>query len=257
MFLLSAGWRSGSTLLQRLLCSSNEIVIWGEPLGDAAVIPRMASSLYSISNTWPPEEFLSRNQELESFSSSWIANVTPEISALKAAHRAYYDRWLGQSAKETYGVSNWGLKEVRLTVEHAKYLKWIYPNARFVFIYRNLFDAYSSWRGNMWADKWPGYYTWSPIAYARHWKLLLTGYLDGCNEVGGYLVKYEDLVQGNIDLQGLADYVGISKIDDSVLKDRIASPDKIKKRRKRWVTPIERLMLSLIASDLLKKLGYK
>jgi len=257
VFLLSAGWRSGSTLLQRLLCSSNELVMWGEPLGDSAVIPRMASSLSSLSSSYPPDEFFSHNQELKSFSSSWIANVTPEVKALRLAHRAFFDSWLAQSARETYGVKNWGLKEVRLTIEHARYLKWIYPNARFVFIYRNLFDAYSSWRGNMWADKWPGYYTWSPIAYARHWKLLLSGYLDGYKDVDGYLVKYEELVAGEIDLQGLADYVGISEIDRTVLDKRIASPDKVKKRRKKWITPIERLLLNFIASSLLKKLGYK
>jgi hypothetical protein len=257
VFIFSAGWRSGSTLLQRLLCSSNELVIWGEPLGDAAVIPKMASSLSSLNSSWPPDEFFSHNLNLDSFSSTWIANVTPEISTLRSAHRAFYDQWLAQSARETYGVSKWGLKEVRLTIEHAKYLKWLYPNARFVFIYRNLFDAYRSWRGNMWGDKWPGYYTWSPIAYAKHWKLLLSGYLDGYEELGGYMVKYEDLIAGKIDLQALAGYVGVSHIDTTVLDKRIASPDKVKKRPKKWINPIARVLMNLTASRLLKELGYK
>lgn len=258
VFLLSAGWRSGSTLLQRLICSTGEITIWGEPLGDAAVIPRMASTLTALSSVWPPEDYFAHNMELGSFSGSWIANVTPPIECLRAAHRAFFDEWLGRSSNDIYGMRRWGCKEVRLTIEHARYLKWLYPNARFVFIYRNLFDAYLSWRGNMWASAWPAYYSWSPIAYARHWKLLLTGYLDGYREVGGYLVKYEDLIAGKVNLKELADYIGISKIDSSVLGNRIGSPDDVKRnRRRKWLSPIEKTLLSLTAGNLLDRAGYR
>ncbi len=143
-------------------------------------------------------------------------------------------------------------------MEHAKYLKWIYPNARFVFIYRNLFDAYRSWRGNVWADAWPGYYSWSPIAYARHWKLLLSGYINEYKDVDGYLVRYEDLVAGKINLKELADHVGVSYIDSTVLEKRIASPDDKKRRlNKKWITPVERVLLNFIGGNLLKRLGYK
>ncbi len=105
VFLFSAGWRSGSTLLQRLLCSSGELVMWGEPLGSSAIIPRMSLSLASISDSWPPDEFFSHHQNLETFSSSWIANVTPEIDALRLAHRAFFDEWLAKSAMDIYGAS--------------------------------------------------------------------------------------------------------------------------------------------------------
>ena len=259
VFLLSAGWRSGSTLLQRLICSSGEIVIWGEPLGDAALIPRMANSLTALTDVWPPENYFAHDLALGSFSENWIANVTPPIASLRNAHRALLDEWLAKPAREIHGTALWGLKEVRLTIEHARYLKWLYPKARFVFIYRNLFDAYRSWRGNAWASTWPGYFSWSPIAYARHWKLLLTGYLDGWQEIGGYLIKYEDLVAGTVDLTALAAYLGVSRIDSSVLEKRIGSPvdNNKRKRPKKWVTPVEKLLLSLTAGKILKRAGYK
>lgn len=257
VFIFSAGWRSGSTLLQRLICSSGEIVIWGEPLGDAAVIPRLASSLAVLSSGWPPDEYFSDHVALESFSSSWIANVTPQMRYLRMAHRAFFDAWLVKSAEGSYGLSRWGLKEVRLTIEHARYLKWLYPNARFVFIYRNLPDAYRSWRGNTWASAWPGYFSWSPVAYARHWKLLLGGYLDGYRDVDGYLIKYEDLIQGKIDLDELAQHIGISHMDPGVLKKKIATPDKKRKKQIRWITPAEHAVLCLIGRKLQKRLGYR
>ena len=250
VFLLSAGWRSGSTLLQRLICSSGEIVIWGEPLGDAAVIPRMADSLRVLSRDWPPDRSLAPDMDLASFSGNWIANIAPPIHDFRMAHRAFLQEWLAVPARERYGVQRWGLKEVRLTIEHARYLKWLFPDARFVFIYRNLNDAYRSWRGNTWASAWPGYFSWSPVAYARHWKLLLSGYLDGWRQVDGFLIRYEDLVDDKIDLQALAAYIGIQKIDESVLQEKIASPVRGRKRRKKWVTPVERALLYMVAGSL-------
>lgn len=258
VFLFSAGWRSGSTLLQRLLCSTNELVVWGEPLGNSAVVANLASTLTHFTDKWPADEFFSHAHDIESFSSSWIANVTPEMEVFKAAHKAFLDTWLAQSAKDTYGIAKWGLKEVRLTIEHAKYLKWIYPNAKFIFIYRDLFAAYRSWRGNQWEDSWPGYFTWSPVSYARHWKLLLSGFFDGYEEVDGVLIKYEELVSGNIDLQELARHIGIDQIDTTVLDKRIASPDENKKNRSKWrLTIIEKQLMKIVAGKLMRKAGYE
>ncbi len=256
VFLLSAGWRSGSTLLQRLICSSGEIVMWGEPLDDTAIVPRMAHSLQRLSEEWPPESYFGPELDLASFSNSWIANITPPIESFRRAHRAFFDEWLARPAREIYGTQRWGLKEVRFTIEHARYLKWLYPNARFIFVYRNLVDAYRSWRGNTWASAWPGYYSWSPIAYARHWKLLLSGYLDGYLDIGGFMVRYEDLVSGKVDLQALADYIEVDCIDSAVLDKRIASPDKRRKKRIRWITPIERVLLAMVAGKLMRRVGY-
>jgi hypothetical protein len=253
VFLLSAGWRSGSTLLQRLICSSCEIVIWGEPLDNLAVIPRMADSLCVLSSRWPPDHHLAPELDLASFSGKWIANIAPSIHDLRMAHRAFFQQWLAVPAREHYGAHRWGLKEVRLTIEHARYLKWLFPNARFVFIYRDLVDAYRSWRGNAWASVWPGYFSWSPIAYARHWKLLLSGYLDGWQEVDGFLIRYEDLIAGKVDLQALAAHVGIREIDASVLEKKIASPDTGRKRKKKWVTPVERALLNITAWSVIRR----
>ena len=37
VFILSAGWGAGSTLLQRLIMSSGEVLVWGEPFDQAAI----------------------------------------------------------------------------------------------------------------------------------------------------------------------------------------------------------------------------
>lgn len=67
VFLLSAGWRSGSTLLQRLLVGSGEIAVWGEPLGETGLIARLAHALTLIDARWPPDKFFARrgDQDLD------------------------------------------------------------------------------------------------------------------------------------------------------------------------------------------------
>ena len=138
VFILSAGWRSGSTLMQRLVVSSGEICIWGEPLGDLALLQRLGASISSISHDFPDETSICDDERLSDLANQWIANLTPPIHYLRSCNRTFLKEWLEKPAKQIYGVSRWGLKEVRLTIDHARYLKWLFPNARFIFIYRNL-----------------------------------------------------------------------------------------------------------------------
>ena len=257
VFIFSAGWRSGSTLMQRLVVSSGEVSIWGEPFGEAGIIPRLAYSLAAINFIWPPDNYFKNNSGLQELSNQWIANLTPPVCFLKKSHTALLQKWLGESAKSKFDISRWGLKEVRLTIDHAKYLKWLFPNARFIFIYRNLFDAYKSWRGNSWYGAWPGYFSWSPVVFARHWKLLLKGYLNGYKDVDGIIIKFEDLVAGKIPLKEIADHIGVNNIDPSVLNKKIWSPKSDKKQKGKKITRFERIILSFTGGSLLKKTGYK
>lgn len=257
VFIFSAGWRSGSTLLQRLVISSGEILIWGEPLGEAAFIPKIGSSLSLISSNWPHDNYFFDNSDMKKLNNQWIANLTPEIRYIKDSNRSMIKEWLGKSAEEKFGVERWGLKEVRLTIDHAKYLKWLFPSARFLFIYRNPIDAYKSWKGNRWRSVWPGYYSRSPVAFSRHWKLLIKGFLESYKEVDGYLVKFEDLILGNIELQKIADHIKVKELDSSILEKKIGAPDSIKSHRKKRLTLYDRIVISTCCGHLMKKLGYK
>ena len=257
VFILSAGWRSGSTLMQRLLMSSGEIAIWGEPLDDCAIIPRLAFSIAAITPKWPDKAYFSDDTILSTLANKWIANLTPPISYLRSSHRALLQTWLGDSARIRYGVQRWGLKEVRLTIDHTRYLKWLFPNARFIFIYRNPFHAYRSWKGNLWGSTWPGYFSWSPIAFARHWRFLLEGFLSGYASVGGIIIKFEDLISNKVDLDAMAAYVGVKKLDSSILEKKIGSYVQGKRVRQKKLTPLDRAVLTIIGGQLLTELGYR
>jgi hypothetical protein len=242
--------------MQRLLISSGELAIWGEPLDDCAIIPRLAMSLAAITSKWPDTTYFFDDTSLSTLANKWIANLTPPIPYLRSSHKALLQTWLGDSARAQFGVQRWGLKEVRLTIDHARYLKWLFPNARFIFIYRNLFHAYRSWKGNLWGSSWPGYFAWSPIAYARHWRILLEGFLSRYNEVDGFLVKFEDLIANKVDLVQMAEYLGINHIDPSVLDKKLDAYDSRKKELKRRLTLFDRVFLSMVGGSLLNQLNY-
>lgn len=256
IFVFSAGWRSGSTLVQRLLMSSGKVVIWGEPLGDAAGVAKLSHSLTAITPDWPPSSFFETTDNVSELSGKWIANLAPQMKYLKQAHRAHFEEWLSVPAVESFAVERWGLKEVRLTIDHARYLKWLFPNAKFLFVYRSPYNAFRSWKGNRWRSVWPGYYRNSAIAYARHWRLLLKGYLEGCDDVNGMLIKFEDLVSGKIDIDQLGAYIGIEDLDRQVLDKKIDTPKGKVTHKKKDVGWFDRLMIKLVCKDLLSKLGY-
>ena len=253
VFIFSAGWRSGSTLLQRLVCSSREVLIWGEPLGDAAFIARLAHCLGFITKDWPPETFFAY-EITDNIENKWIANLTPEISYLKEAHREFFLRWCKSPTQEQFNISRWGIKEVRLTIDHARYLKWLFPNARFLFIYRNPCHAFRSWKGNKWRSPWPGYYSRSAIAFAKHWRLLLDGFLSNYAEVDGLLVRFEDLVSGKLKLDEIATHINVKGFDNSVLNRKINSPGKTVKKPE--ITLMDRIIINKVCGPLMRQVGY-
>lgn len=257
VFIFSAGWRSGSTLLQRLVVSSNEVHVWGEPFGESAFLPKLASGIAAITRDWPPDTFFSDAGGSNKLASQWIANLTPTIEALHAAHRRFFHEWLAISARDVHHSSRWGLKEVRLTIDHARYLKWLFPNARFLFICRNPVDAYRSWKGNAWYSPWSRYFTHAPIVFARHWRLLTAGFVSDYREVGGMMIRFEDLVSGAVSLESVAGYLDVSTIDASILDRKIGAP-KATASTKRNVRCCERWLIhKIIGNRLLSQLQYE
>jgi len=248
VFVFSAGWGSGSTLLQRLLISSGELTIWGEPVDEAGPLLKLADSISAIREDWPPEYHFKVNANSESLSREWIANYSPEMSSLKKAHRLFFVEWLSDSQT----VSRWGLKEVRLTIDHAIYLKWLFPKARFVFIYRDVYSSYLSVRRRAWLSLWPGYSATSIVAFAHHWNYLLSGFIDRHQEVDGLLVKYEDLISDSVSLDKLAEHVGVAAINKNILNSQVGK----RSARRKPLMFIEKLILDRVTKSTRKKLGY-
>jgi hypothetical protein len=168
-------------------------------------------------------------------------------------HRALFDSMFADPAKRA-GASRWGIKEVRLGIEHAYYLRWLYPKARFLFLYRNPLYAYRSYVG-FGRDS---YYTWpdrpvfTPTAFGSHWRQLMEGFLSDSDKVGGLLVRYEDINKGDNLVRKIEDYLDI-RIDRSLLNTKIGeSGDK-----KGSVGRLEKWLLRRAVSPIAQELGYR
>src|SRR4051794_12968592 len=74
VFLLAAGWRSGSTLLQRMLL--DQCLVWGEPYGSTGLIERLAMPLQRFNDAWPPEWFFITSPHWgDHLGDKWSANL--------------------------------------------------------------------------------------------------------------------------------------------------------------------------------------
>jgi len=254
IFLLSAGWRSGSTLLQRLLMTMPGVFIWGEPYDHCGTVQALADTTKAFTPEWPPERYYYDGSAPDKLHKRWIADLYPATEHLRQGHRALFRNMFAVPAAEA-GAHRWGLKEVRLGIEHAMYLKWLYPNAKFLFIYRHPLHAYQSYcrHGRNWYKAWPGEPVFTPTQFGRHWKQLVDGYLAGAEQVGGLLICYEELVQGGTVVDAIEQYIGTA-VDRQVLKKKLGSSDRGGQRT--WISRLEKLLLKRAVSPTSELLGY-
>jgi hypothetical protein len=210
IFVLAAGWRSGSTLLQRLVMSSGKALVWGEPWGHAALIDALAAPLRCVTEVWPHDAWLlAPGDDPRALSAEWIANLYPPPRHLLAAQLAFFDACFARPAREA-GAERWGIKDVRLGIDHARYLRWLFPRARFLCLVRNPYCAWRSYRRwRSWYLRWPDDPVRTPARFGEHWRALAGGLVDHHGDVGGLLVRYEDLAEGRLPSAELARYLEI------------------------------------------------
>lgn len=254
IFLLSAGWRSGSTLLQRLVMSDKRVLIWGEPYDECGPIQAMADTLKAFRPGWPPAEYYYDGTPPGQLTGNWIANLFPAPESLWRAHRAFHDNLFSTPATQA-GATRWGIKEVRLGIDHARYLRWLYPHARFVLLYRHPLEAYRSYcrYGRSWYDIFPDRPIFTPTAFGMHWRRLIEGYLNGAESIGAMLLRYEDLIGPKPPLAELDAYLGI-QTDHAVLGKKVGSSER--GGEKVQVNALERWLLKRSVGPIAAKLGY-
>lgn len=258
IFLLSAGWRSGSTLLQRLIMSDPDVLIWGEPFDECGMIQSLAQTMTAFRPGWPPEDYFYDFHQVDSaqeLSTEWIANLFPGMGELRRAQRMMFDSLFADTAGRA-GASRWGIKEVRLDIGHAFYLKWLYPKAKFLLLYRNPLNAYQSYcrYGRSWYDTWPDKPVFTPRAFGEHWQHILQGFIQESERLGGLLVCYEDLIQADGQIDRLEEYLDI-KINHDLLQKKVGSSEL--SSGKAWMSWLEKWLLRRAVSPLAGELGYK
>jgi hypothetical protein len=225
VFVLSTGWRTGSTLLQRILMTDRRVLLWGEPLGRMGLVSRLAEAVCGMRPGWPPEEFwIDRRAPSEDPTTAWIANLFPPAVDFRAALRSLVERWLVVPARER-GFVRWGLKEVRLGSPEAVLLRWLYPAACLVVLTRDPLAAYRSIRGS--APDWVLYARWpdrrvdDAVTFARHWNALAASWAEDTAPAERLVIRYEDLVRPGYDFRPLASFVSLELAPEKALGSQV------------------------------------
>lgn len=109
VFLLAGGGRTGSTLIQRLIISSGEIMLWGEHGG--IILPQLRK-LFNQLNAWCDKA--NSQTHLSDFRASshaaWMPNINPGPPFMLAGCRAFLEQSLGVAARNM-GYKRWASRK--------------------------------------------------------------------------------------------------------------------------------------------------
>lgn len=253
IFLFATGWRTGSTLLQRILVTDPHLLLWGEPLGELTLVTRIAEILNQFS-TFPHNKITYIKDDLTSsrMATSWIATLCPPAHDFRLALRSLFDQWLGEPARHR-GFARWGFKEVRLGATEASLLHWLYPRAKFVILSRHPYDCYRSFADPIWQVYYrrPELHVDSAAGFARHWNRLAVSWSELPEGFPSIHVKYEDLIKGKVDFRELESWLGIEIKEDVALSASVGGT--AVRNRLNWY---ERLIIGHEAAAGMRALGY-
>jgi len=255
IFLLSTGWRAGSTLLQRVLVTDPRLLLWGEPLGEMTIVSRLAET---ISHSISPRNRKLWNSQPDpasaEMSSSWIANLYPPGNDFRTGLRRLFDGWLEEPARQR-GFARWGFKEVRLGATEASLLHWLYPHAKFAIISRHPFDSYRSLADAGWGQvyyRYPDADVDSALNFARHWNRLAVSWSRLPAGFPCVHIRYEDLIAGKVDFRKLESWLGLEIREHVALSASVGGT--AKRAQLSWY---ERWIIAREAAAGMKALGYQ
>jgi hypothetical protein len=253
VFLLSTGWRAGSTLLQRILVTDPRLLLWGEPMGEMILASRIVEMLnHSLSprnlEIWRGQGDLSSS----SLATSWIANLYPSGSDFRSGLRSLFNQWMEEPARRS-GFGRWGFKEVRYGGAEAFLLNWLYPHAKFVIISRHPYDCYRSLSDS----GWPIYYRYpdvrvdSAARFARYWNAIALSWSELPEGFPCFHIRYEDLTSGKVDFRKLESWLGLEIRESTALSVSVGGT--AKRAQLSWH---ERWIINREAAAGMAALGY-
>ena len=183
-FVFAASWRTGSTLLQRVITASGEIFVWGEP----TFLPHLAV-LYQKANGYFQKVAWNRKAGFSGQVGKWVPVVSPSESRVRSSVGSFLTALYHEETVQR-GFPRWGFKEVRAkAMEHIQLLADVYPAAKFIFLVRDPYDMYRSIKGKKFHLNFP-----DPYRPVQIWNDNVQDFLNApglspkCK-----LVRYEDL----------------------------------------------------------------
>ncbi len=215
VFIFSPAARCGITLLQRLLNSSGQIIIYGE---NNLLINILPNNIFSM-KTLERKHQAARQKLLNGEYDFWSSSIWPDIQiwcgtlikSIEMLLKMYQD----ESAK--YGFDKWGIKS---PVEDARFCAFYFQtftNSKIIFIYRHIVDVLMSHKSRKWIPTL-NEYTRITQKWCRNVSYMLNG--DVPDRV--MIIRYENMLDNKDEyIDKIEKLVGISGIDKSIFNRKI------------------------------------
>lgn len=260
IFIFSSSWRSGSTLLQRFVTASGEVLVWGETGGALNGIADAVAAWEQITADSSQHFGVDRGGKGESayraladtpkngHANLWIANISPPYSDILGTLRGSFETLYGLRAREL-GYTRYGFKETRCDLGTARQLLKLFPQARFIFLVRNPLDSILSIKRRRWMGRPPSHATLR--FFAEHWRSRSMQFREADF---GLTLRYEDFV-ADVGLQSrLLDYleIGTSPPADFIRESHVDWQAKLDEGLSGW----ERARLRYWLGDEMRRWRY-
>lgn len=261
VFITAPTARNGVTLLQRLLNSSRQIIVYGENQYLMEALPASVHNARGIHEQGGAEIRATRDRFLHETTEFWSSNLWPDTGAYFAqtvqAFQGFLD--LYQRCSQEYGFSRWGIKHPLAFPVFAR-LYALLPGVRYIYVYRDLRDVARSSKARRFvksrADLDQLINTWCESVRAMQ-KLRAENLL---------ILRHEDLVQDpDTWIRRISEHTQITNIDPAVMTRKFNTfrgPAEIGCAENEYIAPAElteseTALIETRAGELLAEVGYE
>ena len=212
--------RSGTTLVQRLMCSADNGICFGENLfGEMLLISRYVKGQVQFHENYREAETTGLEAVLGGDTARWMPDLSPEIESYKTALiRTFYV--LPKYAQD-YAVDIerpvWGMKRPSLDYQSLSLIMTLLPGARMIYVYRNIIDCLRSAKARGFVKT-----NEDVVKTCVEWRENMGAIGRWATEKRLLMLRYEDLVSDPAGIiPGVGRWVGLENIKLDVMDVKI------------------------------------
>jgi len=212
--------RAGTTLLQRLLCSSRKALIYGEMCGqDLEFFLNLYTFKVQEYNYHRQRYVRGLDRVLKGDVNDWIPDLMPDIDEYLAAisQAAFAGIIYCRDYAAKVGRPVWGFKHPRWKPPMVRLLRAVMPKSRFIFIYRDVVDCLKSAKAQQAINSDQEVYE-----FCQAWVEGVEYLLNPGDDPALLVLRYERLMsEPETTLERIAEFSGVDDVNPAVLQRKI------------------------------------
>ena len=220
LFVTAPVTRCGTTLLQRLICSAPNALLFGESVAadmeNGLSISYARALMYDMGRGEVREKL---DAVLSGDVNRWLFDLTPGIDEYLPALRGQYESPLigARNSAAKHGRTVWGVKYPRWPGSAIELLRSVIPRSRWIYIHRDLLECLRSAKGRGEFLR-PN----DVAAYAQEWNANMSFAMSLPPDERFLILDYADLARDpEAFLRRIEEHSGARPIDRNVLRHRV------------------------------------